>query len=332
MPDATIDKATERFLDAAAEGGAQVDDTTQTDEGGGDETQTQAATADKSGLIAVPDKNGKVKMMTQEELVAQYQQARERGNIANSERQEKAQLKKDVNYYKQMETDLEIAAQPTHPDFENAMRRLPTYKALKVSANDIEETIKAVKKGGQQNTQQADDSEIPMDRLPEPVRRDYEERQQEKLDTRKANALKQMHTALDSDAVIGVILGDEDISESRVARIRKYAESVLQEKAQEAVKARTGLRLGPQLFAEIAQDVRAWMVDVGILDDDGRPTGSGATKGVQFRRTPSIGGAPYGGSTAIQTKNAPPKRPNVKDKAAYTGYLLDRLKYEAGRG
>lgn len=354
--DATM---TNRFLSAASSAGAAVNrdpDPSQTDDSTGDgdddaDDPLLSASAPAgdgrgsapagSGLIQVPHpKTGKVRAMTQDELVAAYNQAIERGNDANRLRQEVSSLRKQVTLSTQMEADLETI-RTRGPDMEGALRRLPSYKSLGISPAEVEEVIRLHRESAASTGEAgATAGPLTMDAMPPEMQQDYQERQAEKLAERRRATVAQMNEALDNDPVVGSILHSEDTPDARTARIRKYAESVLQEKAAEAVKARRPLNLGPQLYAEIAQEVRAWMADVGILDDDGRPTGGGAfatarSTGVPARKagpsTPSLGGAPYGGSTAYQAKNTPPKRPSAKDDKNYARWLLDRMKYESGR-
>lgn len=341
----TMDDMTNRLLDAASEAGADVthdvdpsqdDGGTEADDSDGDDpsllsaskagASVEARSAAAPGLIAVPHpRTGKVKMMTQEELVRSHQQAIERGNDANKVRQENATLKKQVTYANQMEADLETIRMKG-PGTEEALRRLPTYKKLGVTVEDAEEAIRVWRQSQQS---QASNQPLSMDQLPPEVQELHQEAQKNKLAERKRATLAQMNHTLDNDPVVGDILRDDE-APARAQRVRKFAESVLQEKAREAVEARRPLDLGPRLYTEIAQEVRAWMVDVGILSDDGRPTSGPAPRDPR-RMTPSLGGAPYGGSTAIHSKNTPPKRPSARDEKAYAKYLLDLMKYESGQ-
>lgn len=338
----TVEDMTNRLLDAASEAGADVnhdpdpsqnDDSSSDDDSGDDDPLLSASSSGavgtsstaQPGLIPVPHpRTGKVKMMTQEELVRSHQQAIERGNDANRVRQENATLKKQVTYANQMEADLETIRMKG-PGTEEALRRLPTYKKLGVTQQDAEEAIRAWR----DSQQGASNQPLSMDQLPPEVQQLHQEAQAGKLAERKRATLAQMNHTLDNDPVVGDILRDDD-SPARAQRVRKFAESVLQEKAREAVEARRPLDLGPRLYTEIAQEVRAWMVDVGILSDDGRPTSGPAPRDPR-RMTPSLGGAPYGGSTAIHSKNTPPKRPSARDEKAYAKYLLDLMKYESGQ-
>lgn len=268
---------------------------------------------------------GETVILTPEEVSQRLERAEEKEKGADKKFRDVAERTKGFDRQQQMIADI---AASQKGDVE-AIRRLATYEELGFSKEAAEQTVAQIKagtkgEGKKEGSEGAQEYEpVGIQDLDPALQRDLQKlRSNEKTATRdKIHA--ELDAVLDTDKVLGDIMSSED--HSRLAgRARKYAREVLRSRAEEA--ARVNDRLwspGPQVFKQVAQEVRTWLDDVlstvgeSLSDDDGTDdTG-----------LPGLGRSPRGAVRKLQLSKEPPKRVSSSDSGAHRHNLLERLRY-----
>lgn len=220
-----------------------------------------------------------------------------------------------------------------------AIGQLRDYPELGVSEEQIRAAESQVRKGSSEGEDESEERRrISLDDLDDELRADVEETKRykaERLGRMKEQTHKAMGDFLAEDRDIGYIMGEG--RDSKIGqRAFEFAKSVLTRRAAEAYRSPSrgrDWRPGPQVFREIAAEVKEFLGDLGILGQDSDASNADGLSGRPgtFRGIPSLGGAPKSGLTRLH-RTEPSKRPSSDDPDEYRKYLAERINYAAALG
>jgi len=287
MPEEVIDQSIEDQNDQV------IDDSV---EGGGEP-------ADATFTVKV---NGKERQLTLDEAKVILQKELS----ADEKFQATSDLRKKVTYYEQRDRDW---AKAQEGDLD-AIRRLPTYKELGVSQEQVDNLIaqhedseeEAPSRKAPNKRDKAVPKEVAYENLPPEVRVELERSKKERLDRVKEGIRTDLNKILAEDPILKSIIKKR--GEGLSSRLKDFAFGVVQRRAQETKN------YDPSYLREAAQESRKWLEDLGITSESGNP------------EVQSLGGA-FTPSNTLHRSSKPPKRVPSSNTDEYAKYLAGKFSY-----
>lgn len=268
------------------------------------------------------------KQLTTEEVKAELAKAKEAESRAREKEKGADEKFREASEGRKLKAMMDDLASANQGDVE-AIKRLRSYPELErigITKESVDALLKEMAGEGGAKPVTRDGWE---DVNPEEVKANLRKQRLEDQDKLRASIVGALATSLDKDEVLGMILKNEQVPESAKKRIKETAEGFLTRRAQEARRAPDGgksWKPDAQMFKEVAQEMRAYLKDLGWLGDETEGQADNKDRG-RTGVVPSLGRSPLGGAGTSLHPKEPPKRPSSRDRAAYSKYIEQSLSY-----